>query len=670
MATLDFAKIKIKLLYPLTFLIFMAALCAAYLHYSIQLSSLHQQKGTIAPAYLSNFESMLEDSALNLSTHLMQLEENDQIQKAFFNQNREELARLVDLLYSNLNQSIDLTHLYFIKTDGTVLYRAHNPKRHSDKIGRYTFQQTKQMNRPFHGVEFGTLKQLTLRVVHPWIIDGETMGFVEMGKEVDRYMTLLSSQLGIEMYLAVNKEMYADSMEQAKKYDHTADHYIVYQTEKTPENIEEILTDQSDDRFLKIDERVYVAYHAELKDASGTSIGHQLILIDVTSEYRNIFDSAVLFSAVIALIVLVMLNLTYLFIRREETQIGSLTKQLADKSFELESINAKLEEYLNENRELLSQYKLAVDASSIVSKTDLKGVITYVNDAFCAISGYTREELLGQPHNIVRHPGMPASSFENLWETIQNREVWQGIVKNQKKNGDYYIVETTVVPICDGSGQTQEYISIRQDITELIDLKNEIIDTQKEIIYTLGELGESRSKETGNHVKRVAEYSYVLALGCGLPASEADLIRSASPMHDIGKIAIPDSILLKPAELTVEEFSQMKEHAEYGYNIFKNSSREILKAAAIIARQHHERWDGAGYPQGLKQDEIHIYGRIVALADVFDALSSERVYKKAWPLEEVLEYIREEKDGKFDPNLVDVFFKHLEEIKQIFRLYP
>ncbi|BAU28012.1 GAF domain-containing protein [Aneurinibacillus soli] len=196
-------------------------------------------------------------------------------------------------------------------------------------------------------------------------------------------------------------------------------------------------------------------------------------------------------------------------------------------------------------------------------------------------------------------------------------------------------------------------------------LHKEIEDTQREILFRMGEIGESRSKETGQHVKRVAEYSRLLALRYGLSEQGAELIQMASPMHDIGKVAIPDSILHKPSKLTAEEYDTMKSHTEIGYNLLNNSSRRLVRAAAIIAREHHEKWDGTGYPRGLCGEDIHIYGRITALADVFDALGSDRVYKKAWPIERILGLFREESGRHFDPSLVDVFLHHLDEFLAI-----
>lgn len=194
---------------------------------------------------------------------------------------------------------------------------------------------------------------------------------------------------------------------------------------------------------------------------------------------------------------------------------------------------------------------------------------------------------------------------------------------------------------------------------ESVMLQEEIVSTQRELILALGEIGESRSKETGHHVKRVAEYSYVLALALGLSPEEAEHLKMASPMHDIGKIAIPDSILNKPGKLTEQEFELMKTHTVIGHHMLGGSKRELLRSAALIAYQHHEKWDGTGYPVGLKGPDIHLYGRITAVADVFDALGSDRIYKKAWELERIIELMREERGRHFDPRIIDIFFAQL-----------
>ena len=201
-------------------------------------------------------------------------------------------------------------------------------------------------------------------------------------------------------------------------------------------------------------------------------------------------------------------------------------------------------------------------------------------------------------------------------------------------------------------------------------LNREIIDTQKEVIYTLGEVVESRSKETANHVRRVSEFSRLLALKIGLSEEECEIIRMASPMHDVGKIGIPDAILNKPGNLSPEEFELIKTHTTIGYEILKSSKRRIMKSAATIALQHHERWDGSGYPSGLEGKNIHLFGRITAIADVLDALSHKRVYKAAWPVTKVLEYLNETKGTFFDPYLIDTLFDNIDDFKYILKQFP
>lgn len=452
---------------------------------------------------------------------------------------------------------------------------------------------------------------------------------------------------------------------------------------------------------------------------------------------------------------------------------------------------------LNQSQKLLQEYKEAVDEGSIVSKSDITGKITYVNNQFCKISGYAKDELIGKQHKILRHCDMPKAIFENLWHTIKVlKKTWHGELKNRKKDGSHYWVEATIKPILDTKGNIIEFIALRTDITEIQNYKEflrkkldstslsfheyedaivhnsaiaklssdltikfvnnkylelakyefeemigkpitnfiadasleniehilnivkkgethttnfqgkpkygeafftettikpikntsgeiveyllikhdvtplvnshlEIIATQKEIIYKMGEIAESRSQETGNHVKRVAEYSRLLALLAELSEDEAEILFIASPMHDIGKVGIPDSVLNKPGILNEEEWKIMKKHSSIGYKILKGSNKEVLKAAAIVAYEHHEKWDGSGYPRKLKGESIHIYGRITAIADVFDALGSHRCYKKAWELEKILELFNQEKGKHFDPNLINLFFENLDKFLEI-----
>ena len=209
--------------------------------------------------------------------------------------------------------------------------------------------------------------------------------------------------------------------------------------------------------------------------------------------------------------------------------------------------------------------------------------------------------------------------------------------------------------------QRSEYDKLQQQFAEIKALQDEIEETQREVVFTMGSIGESRSKETGHHVKRVAEYTYLLAKYYGLEETECEMLKQASPMHDIGKIAIPDAILNKPGRFDADERAIMETHAQLGYDMLKHSNRKLLKMAAIVAYEHHEKYNGTGYPNQTKGEEIHIYGRITALADVFDALGSARVYKEAWDDERIFKMFKEERGEHFDPKLIDIFFDNLDQ---------
>lgn len=201
-------------------------------------------------------------------------------------------------------------------------------------------------------------------------------------------------------------------------------------------------------------------------------------------------------------------------------------------------------------------------------------------------------------------------------------------------------------------------------------LRRELLDAQTDVLNRLCEAVECRSKETGSHIRRIALYSRKLAMLAGLDTEAIELITVASPMHDIGKIAIPDRILNKPGKLNDEEWAIMKTHAEEGYRLLNHSHFTALQASAEIAISHHEKWDGSGYPQGLVGEQIPIMGRIVALVDVFDALLSRRAYKEGWPMERVIGEIKRLRGSQFDPRLVDLMLEHIGLFHGIFTQFP
>ncbi|MBN2874396.1 MAG: HD domain-containing protein, partial [Spirochaetales bacterium] len=203
---------------------------------------------------------------------------------------------------------------------------------------------------------------------------------------------------------------------------------------------------------------------------------------------------------------------------------------------------------------------------------------------------------------------------------------------------------------------------------ELLAINRELSITQREIMITLSEVVEFRSKETALHVARVGKYARTLCLAMGIDEETAQLIGDAAPMHDIGKISVPDEILNKASGLTEDEKALMRMHTTTGYQLLGKSERPLIKIGALIALEHHEHWDGGGYPYGKKGEEISLAGRVVCLCDVYDALAVARPYKEPWELPRILEFIRAEKGAMFDPGLVDAFFLHLDEFLEISEL--
>jgi PAS domain S-box-containing protein len=351
----------------------------------------------------------------------------------------------------------------------------------------------------------------------------------------------------------------------------------------------------------------------------------------------------------------------YIFIRNDITELINYRKLLEER------LNVN-KQNLKEKVHFLNEYQKALDLGTALCRMDIRGKITYANGTFIKLLEYTGENIIGENYFSICKFNNGSNSAQVLKQNMHEKKVYNASVLHKSIKGKNIYLSTAYIPIFDIDNEIIEIVCIHHDLTEIIELNQEIHDTQKELIYTLGEVTENRSNETGNHIKRVAEYSAVLAKYAGYE-NDTEVIKIASTMHDIGKIAIEDDILKKPGKLNDEEFNRMKEHSIIGYNMFKNSNRPILQAAAIIARDHHEKWNGTGYPNGLKGKEIHPFGRIVAIADVFDALGSDRVYKKAWDLEKIYALFKEERGRHFDPKLVDIFFEHIDELLAIRNKY-
>ncbi|WP_456402629.1 HD domain-containing phosphohydrolase [Persephonella sp.] len=228
-----------------------------------------------------------------------------------------------------------------------------------------------------------------------------------------------------------------------------------------------------------------------------------------------------------------------------------------------------------------------------------------------------------------------------------------------KKNSEYFSNEDI---------NLLKHISLYASSTlENAILYEKLKKAHQDVIYRLSHATKFKDPETQNHIIRVGLYCEILSKEIGLNEDEVEIVKLAAPMHDIGKVGIPDRVLLKPGKLDNDEWEIMKKHTIYGYEILKGSESYLLKVASQIALEHHEKWDGSGYPYGKKGEEISIYGRMTAISDVFDALTSERPYKKAWSIDETLEFFKINRGKHFDPKLTDIFIKNIDSFYSIKR---
>ena len=282
------------------------------------------------------------------------------------------------------------------------------------------------------------------------------------------------------------------------------------------------------------------------------------------------------------------------------------------------------------------------------------------------------------------HEGLTDCDLEKL-NNPEITEMIRETLKSGKTVHDGHFIMTTLL-----SRKGGRYLAYFEDVTEfgemeryLVELyashvnvsldnmllNRELISTQREIIATLGEVIETKSGETGKHVQRVGELAGFLAEKKGLEPVKRELLMFAAPLHDIGKVGISDKILKKPGKLTPDEYEVMKEHAQIGYNILKTSKKNVLQLGARICMEHHEWWNGKGYPKGLSGENISLEARICSVADVLDALRSKRVYKDTISLDDAMEIIMQGRGTQFDPELVDILFAGKEDVIEIYRSF-
>jgi PAS domain S-box-containing protein/putative nucleotidyltransferase with HDIG domain len=326
--------------------------------------------------------------------------------------------------------------------------------------------------------------------------------------------------------------------------------------------------------------------------------------------------------------------------------------------------------FVDRRRLLEAEINRYYDASlDLLATADFRGYFTRVNPAWERLLGHTAEELCSVPFVEFVHPDDRQMTVEETAGLVSAQDTVGFRNRYRAADGSYRWLEWSA----SASPSERVIHAVARDVTVQREAEDQLADNAKsleklveertreldharaETLRQLAIAAEYRDDETYQHTERVGHVASRLALELGLPAGQVTLLRQAAPLHDVGKLAIPDCILLKPGRLTAEEFDVMKTHAELGARLLSSGSSRVLQTAAVIAATHHERWDGTGYPKGLAGDAIPLVGRIVAVADVFDALTHDRPYKQAWPVERACAEIERSAGGQFDPRVVTAF---------------
>jgi len=335
-------------------------------------------------------------------------------------------------------------------------------------------------------------------------------------------------------------------------------------------------------------------------------------------------------------------------------------------------LGALLGVFVDRRRRLEAQLSRYYDGSlELMATADLHGRFTRVNRAWERTLGHTPETMCSRPFIEFVHPGDRAATIAETAGLSDGSSRTTIGFRNRVRaaDGTYRWLEWNaaswpsegVVQVTgrDISAQHEAELQLANNAmlleTEVAERTRELNVSRAETLQRLAVAAEYHDEETSQHTERVGVTAEQIAVKLALDAEQIKLLREAAPLHDVGKLAIPDSILLKPGKLTVQEFEVMKTHAAFGARLLSDSSSPVLQMAAVVAASHHERWDGTGYPGGLAGEDIPLVGRVVAVADVFDALTHDRPYKSAWPVEQAIAEIQRTAGSHFDPRVAAAF---------------
>jgi diguanylate cyclase (GGDEF)-like protein len=409
---------RLNLFIPLMLVSLVMAIITVIVIIYLQENSIYKSKEEIPKQFLNNLDEKVTIEAAVISEYINFIQENSDIEKFFVQENKEKLNNSVIDIYNRLNKNVELTHMYFIKKDGSVLLRVHDYQRDKDIINRVTFKKAKERNAFFYGLEFGVKKNYTLRVVKPWIVDGKLIGYIELGKEIDKLIKHISHSLKTEIYIAVNKGIYKDVPNDIKKSvkskTQTGKYYIVYNTSKIPSEIESIIDGKIINEDINSNHSEYFVSKHILSDVSGRELGYFVFLSDVSFEHRIMYASVKIFSFIILLITLILIIGGYILISKKEKSIYRLTSKLEKKKNELSLFNVKLQ-------------KLFDLQKNIIVLTNSKSIIM-VNQAMFDFFGYKNLDEFLKHHNCICERFVKDDNFFHI-DKVNDGKTWIETVK-------------------------------------------------------------------------------------------------------------------------------------------------------------------------------------------------------------------------------------------------
>ena len=473
-----------KLYLQLLISVLLLGLLSLVSSYYIQLTSIEKRTLSSIPNYEKQFDMRIASESNNISSYLEFVKEKKRLQDLFKRSDRKELYEVAKPIFEHLNANSDITHFYFIKSDGEVLLRVHDENRHSDIVNRYTFLKSKEKLTPYFGLEFGPKKNYTLRVVHPWIVDGELIGFIEIVKEIDKIIDSLSNQLGIELYFGVKKSILDNSasfvQKRLKNVYKTDSQYIVYKTTTIPQNIDWLMNGNDEFSWVELDESVYISHTETLKDVSGDELGIILYLVNVTKEHSE-FISTIRNLAIIMLIgTFAMLLIGFLFARQSQSKINMTLETL-------DLAKNRAQELLREQKDLLSLFDKG-DSVLFKWNNNTQWSIEYLSNNVEKVFGYTKEEFFN--NDIIYSSCIHKDDTKRVSNEVQKvKEENLDFLKHEpyrivtKSGQEKWIMDYTVTQK-DSTGAIKHFIGYIIDVTEQKNKEQEIQDKLQKFIDT------------------------------------------------------------------------------------------------------------------------------------------------------------------------------------------